>query len=175
MTAAQKTAQANFKKAIAYRKKTGCSLKQAFAHVKGGKVTGLDKVVKKGSKTTVLYSKKTTTKKAAPKKKTTQGKLFGLGFSDFENKDVRITRVNNDVYGNPRYAVHYFEFLNDEENKFLPWNKDYEYALKKAKKIGGKKFHNKQFGGGIVFQTYDPHGLIKKIIALKHTTPKIKI
>ena len=78
MTAAQKTAQANFKKAIAYRKKTGCSLKQAFAHVKGSKVTGLEKVVKKGNKTTVLYSKKTTTKKSAPKKKTTQGKLFGV-------------------------------------------------------------------------------------------------
>lgn len=38
MTAAQKKAQDNFKKAIAYRKKTGCTLKQAFAHVKGGKV-----------------------------------------------------------------------------------------------------------------------------------------
>jgi len=43
MTAAQKHAQANFKKAIAYRKKTGCSLKEAFAHVKGHKVTGVKK------------------------------------------------------------------------------------------------------------------------------------
>ena len=46
MTAAQKKAQDNFKKAIAYRKKTGCTLKQAFAKFK-----------------------KPTTKKAAPKKK----------------------------------------------------------------------------------------------------------
>lgn len=46
MTTAQKTAQANFKKAIAYRKKTGCSLKEAFAHVKGSKVTGVKKPVK---------------------------------------------------------------------------------------------------------------------------------
>jgi hypothetical protein len=76
MSAAQKAAQANFKKAIAYRKKTGCTLKQAFAHVKGGKVSGLEKVVKKGNKTTVLYTKKAK-KKAAPKKKTTQGVLFG--------------------------------------------------------------------------------------------------
>ena len=76
MSAAQKAAQANFKKAIAYRKKTGCTLKQAFAHVKGGKVSGLDKVVKKGNKTTVLYTKKAK-KKAAPKKKATQGVLFG--------------------------------------------------------------------------------------------------
>jgi hypothetical protein len=76
MTAAQKKAQANFKKAIAYRTKTGCSLKEAFAHVKGS-VSGLDKVVKKGNKTTVLYTKKAK-KKAAPKKKVSQGVLFGV-------------------------------------------------------------------------------------------------
>ena len=49
MTTAQKTAQANFKKAIAYRSKTGCSLKEAFAHVKGSKVTGVKKPVKKSA------------------------------------------------------------------------------------------------------------------------------
>jgi hypothetical protein len=64
MTAAQKKARANFSKAIAYRKKTGCTLKEAFAQVRGGTVKGLDKVVKKGNKTIVLYSKK-----AAPPKK----------------------------------------------------------------------------------------------------------
>jgi len=77
MTTAQKQAQANFKKAIAYRKKTGCSLKEAFAHVKGHKVTGLDKVIKKGNKTSVLYTK-TAKKKAATKKKVNQGVLFGV-------------------------------------------------------------------------------------------------
>jgi len=77
MTAAQIKAQANFKKAIAYRTKTGCSLKEAFAYVKGGKVTGLDKVVKKGNKTTVQYTKKAK-KKAIPKKKVSQGVLFGV-------------------------------------------------------------------------------------------------
>ena len=77
MTAAQIKARANFKKAIAYRTKTGCSLKEAFAHVKGNKVTGLDKVVKKGNKTTVLYTKKAK-KKAVPKKKVSQGVLFGV-------------------------------------------------------------------------------------------------
>jgi len=37
MTAAQKTAKANFLKAIDYRKKTGVSLKEAFAKVYGKK------------------------------------------------------------------------------------------------------------------------------------------
>lgn len=34
---AQKKARENFKKAIEYRKKTGCSLKEAFAHISGKK------------------------------------------------------------------------------------------------------------------------------------------
>lgn len=76
MTQAQLKARANFKKAIAYRKKTGCSLKEAFAHVKGS-ISGLDKVVKKGNKTTVLYTKKAK-KKTEPKKKVSQGVLFGV-------------------------------------------------------------------------------------------------
>jgi hypothetical protein len=165
MTAAQKKARDNFKKAIAYRKKTGCSLKQAFAHVKGATVKGLDKVVKKGNKTAVIYSKK-----AAPKLKVVkQGKLFGIDYN------VRLTRINNDVNGNPRYVAHFLDFINNEENSFIPFSKMYEYALKKAKKIGGKKYHNKQYGGGIVFQSYNTDNLSKEIIELKHTTPKIKI
>ena len=55
MTAAQKAARVKFNKAIAIRKKTGCSLKDAFAQVYGKKVGA---VKKKASK-----------KKAAPKKK----------------------------------------------------------------------------------------------------------
>jgi IS5 family transposase len=87
MTAAQLKARANFKKAIAYRTKTGCSLKEAFAYVKGNKVTGLDKVVKKGNKTTVLYTKKAK-KKAAPKKKVSQGVLFGVKKKAAKNKAI---------------------------------------------------------------------------------------
>lgn len=37
MTAKQKIAKDKFKKAIEYRKKTGCSLKEAFAHIYGKK------------------------------------------------------------------------------------------------------------------------------------------
>jgi len=51
MTAAQKTAKAKFKQAIAYRQKTGVTLKEAFAHIYGKKKVGVVK------------------KKAAPKKK----------------------------------------------------------------------------------------------------------
>ena len=62
MTLAQKKARDNFKKAIAYRKKTGCSLKQAFAYVKTGKFTGVKKAVVKKKAV-----KKVVRKKAAKK------------------------------------------------------------------------------------------------------------
>jgi len=61
MTAAQKTAKAKFKQAIAYRQKTGVSLKEAFAHIYGKKKVG---AVKK------KVSKKSAPKKVAKKKLT---------------------------------------------------------------------------------------------------------
>jgi len=75
-----------------------------------------------------------------------------------ENKKIEFTRVNNDVNGNPRFVCHFLDLLTDEEQNdysgdFL--TKKYVNALKRAKKLGGRKFHNKQYGGGIVFQSYN--------------------
>jgi hypothetical protein len=47
MTSAQKIAKEKFKKAIAYRQKSGVSLKEAFAHVYGKKKVARKKVAKK--------------------------------------------------------------------------------------------------------------------------------
>lgn len=60
-TAAQLKAKANFKKAIAYRKKTGCSLKEAFAAVYPKKAAPVKRAKKSAPKKVA--------KKAAPKKK----------------------------------------------------------------------------------------------------------
>jgi len=51
MTTAQKNAKAKFKQAIEYRKKTGVSLKEAFAHIYGKKKVGsvVKKTVKKSA------------------------------------------------------------------------------------------------------------------------------
>lgn len=46
---------------------------------------------------------------------------------------------------------------------FLEIDNDYPTAVKKAKTIGGKKYHTKSYGGGIVFQSYNTHDLIKHI------------
>jgi len=312
MTQAQKTAKAKFKQAIAYRQKTGVSLKEAFAHIYGKKVGAVKKksAAKKGYIN--LYSKigdiekyngtilgvkigvkkilgsnkqyelkiydvngnhniinlysddkesdirndltpklykyifNTTTqsytslqsdllkkklftylkllaaelkrlnkkpiKKAVPKKKVAKKvvkKKYGLNpkkdklyeakkpgkriakksgktyYESRENRsdkgkvygynDITLTRVNNDLNGNPRYVVHFLNVLNSEEQSFLPFNKKYEYALKKAKTIGGKKYDNKQYGGGIVFGSiFNSEALKDKINKLMQSTPKIK-
>jgi hypothetical protein len=97
-----------------------------------------------------------------------KGKLLGFN-------DITLTRINNDLNGNPRYVVHFLNVLNTEEQSFLPFNKKYEYALKKAKTIGGKKYDNKQYGGGIVFGSiFNSEALKDKINKLMQSTPKIK-
>lgn len=73
--------------------------------------------------------------------------------------------------GNPRYVVHFFSFLNEAEQdeiraKAKPFqyiSDAYNFAATKAKQIGGKKYRGKDFGGGIVFQSYNISDTIKKI------------
>lgn len=78
------------------------------------------------------------------------------------------TRVNNDTNGNPRYVIHFLHFVGDNEiSRTAPdfVTQKYNLALKRAKvhPFYGRKFHNKQYGGGIVFCTYNLSGLIKDI------------
>ena len=53
-------------------------------------------------------------------------------------------RIKNDSNGNPRYVIH-----------FSAIDANYEEALARAKKIGGKAFKAKWFGGGLVFKSYN--------------------
>lgn len=76
---------------------------------------------------------------------------------------IDFTRVNNDVNGNPRYVCHFLNLLNNKELEDSNVQDRYSLALSKAKKIGGKKYHNKQYGGGIVFQSYNIHQTEKDI------------
>jgi len=64
-------------------------------------------------------------------------------------KQIDFTRINNDINGNPRYVCHFLNFLNDSDPT------SYELALSRSRQLGGRKFHNKQYGGGIVFQMYE--------------------
>lgn len=78
---------------------------------------------------------------------------------------IEFTRVNNDTNGNPRYVVHFLDFLKDED-KELNFEESYNLAYKRAKEIGGKKYKGKDFGGGFVFQSYNNQDLEKRIISL---------
>jgi hypothetical protein len=133
MTAAQKTAKANFKKAIEYRKKTGVSLKEAFAHVYGKKVGAAPKkkaakkaAPKKAAKKVVKKAApKKVAKKAAPKKHTKYGKVkahtrrvAGVKKPESVHKDTKSHNVNIRVMsGLPSYknAVKVY-FKNPKHN-----------------------------------------------------------
>lgn len=97
---------------------------------------------------------------------------------------IDFTRVNNDINGNPRYVCHFFNLLNANERGYtyegetfdpakpvldLELSDKYKLAIKKANKIGGRKFHNKQYGGGIVFQSYSLPELEKYINEVKNS------
>jgi len=96
MTAAQKAAKEKFSKAIAYRSKTGVSLKEAFAHVYGKKVGAVKKKaapkkkasVKKAAPKKKAAVKKVVAKKSAPKKKAATKKITG------SHKDTKSHNVN---------------------------------------------------------------------------------
>jgi hypothetical protein len=134
MTAAQKAAKANFKKAIEYRKKTGVSLKEAFAHVYGKKVGAAPKkkaakkaAPKKAAKKVV---KKAAPKKAAKKKHTKYGvvkkhvrRVAGMKKPESVHKDTKSHNVNIRVVsgmesvaiGNVKYL---FEQIRKAEGQF---------------------------------------------------------
>ena len=76
---------------------------------------------------------------------------------------MKFTRIKNDINGNPRYVVHFLDILNDNETKDFRFMEKYELAVSKAKEFGGKVYRGKDFGGGIVFQSYDINGLLSKL------------
>lgn len=90
MTTGQKKVTDNFKKAIAYRKKTGVSLKEAFAHIYPKKVGATPKkkaaVKKAAPKKKTAPKKKVTVKKAAPKKTTVKKYNSVTTVSGIKNK-----------------------------------------------------------------------------------------
>ena len=70
---------------------------------------------------------------------------------------LTFTRVPSDACGNPRYAVHFLNLNTREELDRDPWipiSDKYNLATKRANTIGGRRYHCKRYGGGIVFQSY---------------------
>jgi hypothetical protein len=76
---------------------------------------------------------------------------------------MNYTRIKLDTNGNPRIVFHFLNFITENDRINNALCDLYFLALKRAKKIGGKKFHNKNYGGGIVFQSYEPTATIEAI------------
>ncbi len=93
---------------------------------------------------------------------------------------MELMRVKHDSNGNPRYVVHFLELLSPEEQAAIDaavrdnnkrnghWSQSsihvmFDAALKKSRKIGGSKYRGKDFGGGIVFQSYNAAELKRDI------------
>ena len=72
------------------------------------------------------------------------------------------TKIRHDVNGNPRFVCHFLNFVSDGDRRVAETmglgRVDYLYsmALARARKLGGRRYHTKSYGGGIVFQCYDP-------------------
>lgn len=76
-----------------------------------------------------------------------------------------LTRINNDTNGNPRYVIHFLALLTEQERANAIDR--YAFAVKRAKYMfNGKKFHNKQYGGGIVFSSYSVYDELSLINAM---------
>ena len=66
--------------------------------------------------------------------------------------DYNWTRVKNDINGNSRQVTHFLNLVPDVGGDVVDL---YALAVKRANRIGGRKYHTKYFGGGIIFQTTD--------------------
>lgn len=75
-------------------------------------------------------------------------------------------RINNDINGNPRYVTHYLN-CEPESLKSAGIVGGYARTCKLMNTIGGRKYHNKSYGGGIVFQSYNLDRLCERIEQVK--------
>lgn len=139
MTQAQKIAKAKFKKAIAYRKKTGVSLKEAFAHTYGKKSAVKKKAVKKSAKKKAVGKVDTKLKKQLA----SQGKKMPHGYDVVKRKrkigavSKKATTTHKDTKSH-NVNIRVMSGLNDKHiNKYkntLHEIKEYEYQLINLKK-----------------------------------------
>lgn len=87
---------------------------------------------------------------------------------------VEFKRIDNDINGNPRYVCHFLSLTNEKDREaalseakrlqsfsHIPFL--FDLAMIKARKIGGKRYKGKDFGGGIVFQSYNIKDLEKLV------------
>lgn len=69
---------------------------------------------------------------------------------------IRFHTINNDVNGNPRYVFHFLDIASN-----------YSVAKIAVKKIGGRAYTAKWYGGGLVISSYNLDDTAKQIKELR--------
>lgn len=97
--------------------------------------------------------------------------------------DIQFYIITHDINGNSRAVIHYSNLLRvdeitpsratthdltrDEMDHYVCGMSEtsyaYQLAVKRANKIGGRKYHTRLFGGGIVFQVNNLDDLAQAI------------
>ena len=79
-----------------------------------------------------------------------------------EGTDITVYPISSDIYGNPRFVVHYSSFANldpDPEcmargvDEIVSMQNRYIENVRHA--VGGRRYRGRDFGGGIVFSSYN--------------------
>lgn len=73
--------------------------------------------------------------------------------------DINWTRIKSDVNGNPRFVCDFTDLegftLRFHNRAHFTISQRYAMVIHAANQLGGRKYHNKSYGGGIVFQAYE--------------------
>ena len=90
-----------------------------------------------------------------------------------DGTDVVVYPTTPDYYGNPRFVVHYMNFPNlDPDPECMASGIDEivsvqnQYIDNVRHAVGGKRYRGKDFGGGIVFQSYNVEATLRHALSL---------
>ena len=90
-----------------------------------------------------------------------------------DGTDITVYRTTPDYYGNPRFVVHFLDFPNldpDPEcrargiDEIVSMQNRYIENVRHA--VGGRRYRGKDFGGGIVFTSYNVRDTIAHALSL---------
>ncbi len=88
-----------------------------------------------------------------------------------EKNEITFYRAKSDYCGNPRYIVHFLALIKEDE-KDLEILQKKGVAVDRSRSFGGKVYRGKDFGGGIIFQSYsleDDLKTIKELTGINYT------
>lgn len=79
--------------------------------------------------------------------------MLSSEYYTIHGKKIEVCRASKlDSNGNPRYIIHFRAFAIPEDVDVF---KKYDYVCKIAKPRGFRRYSNKQYGGGLIFTSYN--------------------